>query len=121
MGLVQALWNRELHARLQRIHRQIERQAASGSRPATPTRPRFGRTRNGLIPDAIARALADQPDGMRVRDVVEAVAALGEPVPRSSIKACLWSEAQSASGRFERVERGRYRLRFGPGGLRKAP
>jgi hypothetical protein len=56
--------------------------------------------------------LAEHEQGLRVRDIVAAVSKqLAEPVPRSSIKSCLWRDARGSSGRFEQVERGRYRLR----------
>lgn len=49
---------------------------------------------------------------MQVREVVQAVSvSLDEPVSTSSIKACLWAEAGSPTGKFERVGYGRYRLR----------
>lgn len=111
VGLVGSLWNPELQARLQRIHRQIARQAASGER-SKPSRPRFQRRRVGVIRNAIAAILAEHEGGLRMRDIAVAVAArFGEPLPPSSIKSCLSREAQSPLGAFERIDRGRYRLR----------
>jgi hypothetical protein len=47
-----------------------------------------------------------------MRDIASVVAKrLGEPIPPASIKSCLSREAQSASGVFERIGRGRYGLR----------
>lgn len=112
MGLVGSLWNPDLKARLQRIHEHVARQAASGEPLARRSPPRFQRRRVGLIRDAIAAVLSECQDEMRVREIAAAVAVrLGEPVPPSSIKSCLWREAQSDSGAFEQIGQGRYRLR----------
>jgi hypothetical protein len=111
MGLVGSLWNRDTQARLQHIHRRASRRA--GERPSTRrSKPTFKRRRNGQIRDAIAAVLAEQPRGLRMMDIASAVAArLGEPVPPSTIKSCLSREALGTSGAFERLGRGRYRLR----------
>jgi hypothetical protein len=112
MGLVGILTNQATKARLQRVHQQIVRRAASEELSARRSSPQLKRRRMGLIPKAIAAVLAEHKDGMRVRDIAAAVAArLGEPVPRSSVKSCLWREAQSESGAFEQIGQGRYRLR----------
>lgn len=111
VGLVGSLWNPDLQARLQRIHERVARQGASDEASAW-RRPRFKRRRVGQIRDAIADVLAEQNDGLRMREITAAVTAgLGEPVPPGTIKSCLSREAQSASGAFERIGRGRYRLR----------
>lgn len=74
--------------------------------------PRFQRRRTGLIRDTITAVLAEHPDGLRMRDIAAAVTKrLGELVPPSFIKSCLSREAWSDTGKFERVGRGRYRLR----------
>lgn len=66
----------------------------------------------GAIRDAITAVLTKHPGGLRVRDIAVAVVTrLDEPISESAVKTCLWREAQRESGRFERVERGRYRLR----------
>lgn len=66
-----------------------------------------------MIRDAIASVLAEHRDGLRVRDIAAAVVTrLDKPVPFSSIKSCLWREAQSNSGTFQKVGRGRYRIRL---------
>lgn len=65
-----------------------------------------------MIRNAIAAILAEHEDGLRMRDIATAVAAgLGGPLPPSSIKSCLSREAESPLGAFERIGRGRYRLR----------
>lgn len=112
MGLVGSLWNPDLRTRLQRIQERVARQAASGEPSARHLPPQFKRRRAGLIRDAIAAVLAEHKDELRVRDIAAAVVArLGEPVSHSSIKSCLSREAQSESGTFKRIERGRYSLR----------
>lgn len=111
MGLVGSLWNPDLQVRLQRIHERVARQGASDELSAQ-RRPRFKRRRVGQIRDVMADVLDEQKDGLRMREIAAAVAArLGEPIPPSTIKSCLSREAQSASGAFERIGRGRYRLR----------
>jgi hypothetical protein len=116
VGLIGGLWNHDLQTRLQRIHRHVARQAAAPEPPAKPSGPQFRRRRAGTIQKAIAAVLADQREGIRVRDIAEAVTALlGEQIPLSSVKSCLWREAQSSTGRFERIGRGRYRLRSASG------
>jgi len=113
MGLVGSLWNRDLRTRLQRIHQQIARQASSGEQLARRSPVRSQRRRPGLIRDAIIAVLAEHDGSLRVRDIAAALAArLGEPVSVSTVKSCLWRDAQSDLGRFERSGRGRYRLRL---------
>lgn len=112
MGLVGSLWNPELRTRLQRIHGHIAHQAASGESSARRSPPRFQRRRAGIIRDAIVDVLSEHPEGLRIRDIASVVAnRLGGSVPPSSIKSCLSREVQSASGMFERIGHGRYRLR----------
>lgn len=112
MGLVGSLWNPDIQTQLQRIHERVARQADSGEPSAKRSPVQFRRHRMGLIPDAITAVLAEHEDGLRVRDIAAAVTArLGESIPRSSIKSCLSREAGSASGAFERLGRGHYRLR----------
>jgi hypothetical protein len=112
MGLVGSLWNRDIRLRLQHLNQHLARQAASGERPSKPTRPTFKRRRPGTILEAVTTVLVDQPEGMRVRDIVAAVAArLGGPVAKASIKSCLWLHAQGDKGRFEQLGQRRYRLR----------
>jgi hypothetical protein len=112
MALVGSLWNPDVRSQLQRIHKHIARHAASGEASARRLPPRFQRRWAGIIRDAIAAVLAEQPEGLRMRDIACVVAKrLGEPVPLSSIKSCLSREAQSTSGVFERIGRGRYGLR----------
>jgi hypothetical protein len=49
---------------------------------------------------------------MQVCDISTAVSdLLGLPVSRSSVKNCLASRAKGEDARFERTDRGRYRLR----------
>lgn len=115
MALVGSLWNQDLRARLQRIHQHVARHASSGESSAKRSPVRFQRRRSGTVRDAIIAVLAEHERGLRVRDIAAAVAArLGESVSPSTVKSCLWREAQSDSGRFERSGRGCYRLRLSP-------
>lgn len=115
MGAAGSLWNHDVSTRFRRIPEHVARQAASGEPSARPSPPRFQRRRAGILRDAIAAALADQPDGLRMRDIADAAAErLGESVPLSSIKSCLSREARSESGLFKRIARGRYCLRSAP-------
>jgi hypothetical protein len=112
MGVVGGLWNQDVRSRLQCIHRHIARQAASSEPSAKRPPPQFQRRRPGTICDAILAVLVEHRDGLRMRDITAAVAErLGEPVSTSSVKSCLWREAQGNIGKFERIGRGRYRLR----------
>lgn len=112
MDLVGSLTNQAIKTRLQRTQQHIARQAASAEPSAKRSSPQFQRRRMGQIRDTITAVLAEHEGGMRLRDIAAAVATrLGEPVQRSSIKSCLWREAQSESGAFEQIGQGRYRLR----------
>lgn len=65
-----------------------------------------------MIREEIAAVLVGQTNGLRFREIAAAVSRrLGEPVAPSSVKSCLWCEARNDSGQFERISRGRYRLR----------
>jgi hypothetical protein len=60
---------------------------------------------------AVAQALADRDEPMRVKDIHAAVeASLGAPVAWSSVKAAVAANVSGASPRFVRVARGRYVL-----------
>lgn len=111
--LLGSLWNPDLQARLQRIHERLARQAEAGGRAAKPPPPpQDKRRRTASIGDVIAAVLTKHPSGLRVREIERAVVdRLDDPVSESTVKTCLWREARRASGRFERIGRGRYRLR----------
>lgn len=111
MGLVGSLWNPDTQARLQRIHRRTSRH--DGVSPSSVrSHPTFKRRRVGQIRATIMAILAGRPGGMRLQEIAAAaVAQLDEPIPTSTIKSCLSREAQNPCGAFERVGRGRYRLR----------
>jgi hypothetical protein len=50
---------------------------------------KFKRRRMGLVRDVIAAVLAEQEDGLQMRDIAtSATARLGEPIPASTIKSC---------------------------------
>ena len=67
------------------------------------------------MPKAVLRVLASMPEGMRIRDIHAAEAVLGQSVPRSTVKSWLAENARREDGVYERVGRGRYRLRPGSG------
>jgi predicted transcriptional regulator of viral defense system len=65
------------------------------------------RRQPGEVRDAIVAALRQRHGTATVEEIVQDVEArLGGPVARSSVRSYLQNE-----GRFERLERGRYRLR----------
>jgi hypothetical protein len=85
MGLVGSLWNRDTQARLQRIHQHIARQAASGEPSIRRWPPTFKRRRVGEIRDTIVAILAEQKNGLRMRDIAAAATTkLNEPIPPST-------------------------------------
>lgn len=112
MGLVGSLWNQDVRLRLRRVHERLDREARSDQPPTARSSPQFQRRRPGVISDAIAEILGDRRNGMRMRDIAAAVSArLGDPVPHASVKSCLWREAHAVGGRFQKVGKGKYRLR----------
>lgn len=69
--------------------------------------------RAGVLTDAIGEVLGDAREAMRMYEIhAAAEALLGQPVPRSTVKNCLANNCRGVRGRFERVARGRYGLRF---------
>jgi hypothetical protein len=84
-------------------------------RPASvPTFPqaRATRRRPGWLVATITEVLASADVPMRAIDIHGAAeSALGEPVLWSSVKNCLCEGIAGRPSRFERVARGRYRLR----------
>jgi hypothetical protein len=66
---------------------------------------------NGVVQRTVIRALAAVGCAIDVGEAHAAVEALlGHPVSRESITSCLSTGAAADQSRFERVERGRYRL-----------
>lgn len=63
----------------------------------------------GVVRDAILKCMKDASGPVRITDIYEAVnAAVGSPVPKSSVRSYL---NFNTPGKFERVGRGTYRLR----------
>src|SRR5574342_1049648 len=99
MGAVGSLWNHDLSTRLRSIAERVARQAVPGEAPTRRSPPQFQRRRAGLTREAIAAVLGEHKDGLQFRNIAAAVATqLGEQVPHSSIKSCLWREARSPLG-----------------------
>lgn len=68
--------------------------------------------RQGFVRDAIIRVLASAEGPLRPREVHTAAELLaGTPLSWSSVKNCLAANAIGSAPRFERLARGRYRLR----------
>jgi hypothetical protein len=111
MGLVGALSNPLVQGKLGQLSEKLGEVAAGGGprRPSSFERKR----RAGVLTDAIGEVLGDAREAMRMYEIhVAAEALLGQPVPRSTVKNCLANNCRGVGGRFERVARGRYGLRF---------
>ena len=68
----------------------------------------------GEVQQAVAALLADKPDGATVKEIRAGVEAAIGPVSSSSVGTCLRGDGGGGFYRgfhFERLERGRYRLR----------
>jgi hypothetical protein len=109
VGIVGALSNPSVQEKLGQLSAKLGQVAASG---ATPRPSSFKRKRQGgVLTEGIRRVLAGAQEPMRMCEIHTSVEVLlGESVPRSTIKNCLANNCQGARARFERVERGRYRL-----------
>jgi hypothetical protein len=98
------------HGGLDRLRELVERLGGQDALPLPPAV--IKRRRPGAVPKAVLRVLASMPEGLGIRDIhVGAEALLGESVPRSTVKSWLAENARSEDGVYERVGRGRYRLR----------
>lgn len=114
MDLVGTLSNQTTQERLQRVTERVRHFLSATPLDQVPLPRRRLRRRSGSIPVAATAVLASCEGDMRARDIHAAVEGLlGESVSASSVKDCLTRNAQSGSGLFERVGRGRYRLRVG--------
>jgi hypothetical protein len=110
MGLLGSYSNPDVQRRLRRMSEELDRLAASEDEPE-PTRRLDRKLRNGVVPRAIKRVLAEALEPMPVRDIHVAVEArLGIPVPASSVNAWLSQNARGTRPRCVRLARGRYRL-----------
>jgi hypothetical protein len=107
MGLVRVLSNNRTGPLLQRLTnrdwRQVQRKPPL-SRPA-------GKLKFGTVSGAVMAVLAEAGAPMRYVEIRAAVEErLGVPVPASSVKQFLSDETRKRRPRFERIDRGCYRL-----------
>jgi hypothetical protein len=103
--------NQDLQGSLARLARKLAGVRASNAPRRRPTTRRQRSRRPGWILKAIIHVLTDRDEPMRAKDIHAAVeAALGEPVPASSIKTALVANARGPSRRLLRVAPGRYTL-----------
>jgi hypothetical protein len=71
-----------------------------------------GRLGNGVVQRAVVKVLTSAQRALTVLETQAAVVdLLGHPVSKGSINCCLSTGALGDESRFERVARGRYRLR----------
>jgi hypothetical protein len=107
--LVDRIGQSSNQANLERVARLADRLARL--RVDDPPRRRKPLRRRRSISEAIITVLGSCGE-QRARDVHAAVEALlGESMPLSSVKNCLARNARGEDASFERVGRGRYRLR----------
>ena len=91
---------------MKRHWRQVERQQ-TGPR----TRSRDGKLKFGTVSGAVLQVLASAGNPMRFIEIHREVELLlGFPVCRGSVKQCLSDESRHRKPRFERLQRGVYRL-----------
>jgi hypothetical protein len=113
MRLAGALSNQaavEKLSRLNHLRKTLLREAAKSPRPAKRSRPR-----SGAIQQAVVQVLTDAAEPMhaaKVHAVVERL--LGRSVSRDTVNSCLSVGARDTEAQFERLGRGRYRLRREP-------
>ena len=111
VGLAAALSNSETAALYQRLTKRDWRQV---KRAATKPRDRArdGKLKFGTVIGALLQVLTEADTTLRFIEIHAGVEALlGFPVSRSSVKQLLSAEAGRRTPRFERVARGRYRLK----------
>lgn len=110
MDLAGALSNQsvgEKLARLNALRKKLLDEVAKSPHPVKPVV-----LRSGAIQQAVVKVLAASPDPMHAAKVHAAVEhLLSMPVSRDSVNSCLSVGARSPGGQFERLGRGRYRLR----------
>jgi hypothetical protein len=113
MGLVGHGSNQNLAGRLDCLTDRISRldQAFAKAEPLVAARPQRKRRQWGEVAAAIVAVLASSGE-LRARDIHAAVEALlDESVSKSSVKNCLTERLVGDQPLFERIGRGRYRLR----------
>lgn len=110
MGLLGSYSNPEVQGSLRRLAAELDRLIAQKGAPRRSRRS-DRKLRNGLVPRAIQRVLADAGEPMRVRDIYAAVEdRLSMPVPMSSVNAWLSQNAKGERPLVVRLGHGRYRL-----------
>lgn len=108
MELIGVLSNPEVCSGLDRLHQAIASLSAPTSHRAV--RPPH-RRRPGAVLQAIQVVLAEHPEGLRTVEVRRSVVeCLGCELPPATVKGTLAAYAEPG-GPFERIARGRYRLR----------
>jgi hypothetical protein len=82
-----------------------------GDGPIVP-QPTMRKLGNGVVRDAVLKVLATAEQPMRLASICRAVERMvGEPVSKHSVTSCLSKGTSGKEPAFERVARGRYRLR----------
>jgi hypothetical protein len=108
MGFVGTYSNAEALDRVRRLLPKLEKLAATGGPKRSPAPVR--RRELATVLTTVTRVLRDANGPMQASAIHASVEALwGEPVPWSSVKNCLASNAHPG-GRFIRIARGRYVL-----------
>jgi hypothetical protein len=110
VGLTGALSNQPATEKLSRVNllrKKLLREAANSPHPAKRVQ-----LRSGAIQAAVIKVLADSPEPMQAIQIHAAVERLlSMPVSKDTVKSCLSEGARGADVRFERLGRGRYKLR----------
>ena len=110
MGLIGSYSNPEVQGRLRRLAAEVDRLAAQKDAPRRAQR-QDRKLRNGLVPRAIQRVLAEAGEPMCVQDIYASVEdRLSMPVPKTSVNAWLSQNAKGEQPLVARLGRGRYRL-----------
>lgn len=109
MGLMRGYSNPEIQGRLRHLAETLDRLAASDTAPRTSAR--AGRTRNGVVPRAIEKVLAEAVGPMRVCDIHATVEdLLGAVVPIPTVNCWLSKGVQGDRPGIVRLGHGWYRL-----------
>lgn len=111
MVLTERLSNRDLTTLYQRLMARDWKQAerrASGAGGVAPD----GRRKFGQVNELVIRVLKGELAGLSAKEAHSRVELLfGEPVSRSSVKNALARLSRGRNRPFERIARGRYKLR----------
>jgi hypothetical protein len=111
IGLLGAISNPELQARLRLLSDKLDALASGDAKPQRSGRA-DRRLQGGVLLDAIVSVLSAANRPMQPHEIQAAAAALlGKPVAPSSVKTCLSAKGRSSAAAFERTDPGFYRLR----------